>query len=175
MGYGSSSNNRLVKSVEKYSFKENTWQHVADMHHCNHGFCASAFIDQIFVFSSYFGSSCIKFNTKNNKWKIRTSMNDARWDAACTVFQGRVAVSGGFNFNNQHGLNTVGAYDHVADAWSYLPNMIHRRRNHGCTAVNRRGGSGSQFQLCSCAQHGFLNKIETTNPSSYNVENFFSY
>ena len=39
-------------------------------------------------------------------------MNVARADASCTVFEAKIVVTGEQNFKT---LNTVEAYDHIAD------------------------------------------------------------
>ena len=62
-------------------------------------------------------------------------MHQARKFASCTVFEGRVFVSGGFN-NIQ--LNNVEAYDHIDDSWSNMPNMIERRHHHRSVAIKNK-------------------------------------
>ena len=63
-------------------------------------------------------------------------MNDYRMDAASTVFEGRVVVSGGCNANGL--LRSVEAYDHVADKWSYMPSLIHGSCDHNMSAVSNK-------------------------------------
>ena len=66
-------------------------------------------------------------------------MNGERTKAACTVFEGRVVVSGGFrNLHSNDISNTVEAYDHVANTWFKLPNMIERRHYHKSVAVKNK-------------------------------------
>lgn len=40
-------------------------------------------------------------------------MNHARLNPSCAVFEGRIVVFGGYNGGS---LNTVEAYDHIADS-----------------------------------------------------------
>ena len=69
-------------------------------------------------------SSCINLNIHKGRIENIKNMNEARQLPACTTFEGRVVVSGGYvNVNND--LNTVEAYDHVANTWSSMPNMIY--------------------------------------------------
>ena len=63
-------------------------------------------------------------------------MNEARYKTACTVFEGRVVVSGGYR--NGASLNTVESYDHIADEWSYMPNMIEAGYGHNLVAVRNK-------------------------------------
>ena len=64
-------------------------------------------------------------------------MHQSRYDVACTVFDGNVLVSGGYIDERDHfaSTNTVEVYDHVADTWSYMPNMVERRLNHKLVAI----------------------------------------
>ena len=80
--------------------------------------------------------SCTKFDTNDNKWKEVSKMNRRRSDAACRVFEGRVVVSGGTNGANYS--KTVEEYDHVADRWSNMPNMIERRELHCSVAIKNK-------------------------------------
>ena len=66
-------------------------------------------------------------------------MNELRTQAACSVFEGRVVVSGGFRNLNPYDIsNTVEAYDHVANTWFKLPDMIERRHYHKSVAVKNK-------------------------------------
>ena len=62
-------------------------------------------------------------------------MKEARLDAACAVFEGRVVASGGWNDIR---LNTVEAYDHVANTWLQIPNMVKTRYGHKSVAINNK-------------------------------------
>ena len=138
-------NDTIISSIEKYSPTTNTWEHVADMTDDRMRYCACAFMDDIFIIGGRnrnhgkFFNSCLNFDTKQKKWKQVVNMNDVRSLAACTVFEGNVVVSGG-----RHGtytvdeVNTVEAYDHVAETWSYMPNMIERRWGHSSVSYKNK-------------------------------------
>ena len=140
--FGGYDNNLTFRvPVEKYSLINNTWEHVADMSDNRIRFCARAFTDKIFIIGGHnknfdFLNSCLKFETKDKKWEKVAKLNDARSKAACTVFEGRVIVAGGFN--NEQILNTVEAYDHVYDTWSYMPKMIEKRVGNSSVAVRNK-------------------------------------
>ena len=112
-------------------------------------------------------SSCLKFDTKDVKWKEVAAMNEAKAFAACAVFKGRVVVSGGkHGLFREHILRTVVEYDHVSEKWSRLPNMIKRRFGHSSVAINNKlfvVGSfrGNQSETCevfdsTCKKFVFL-------------------
>ena len=130
-----------ILKVEKYSIVNDSLEVVADMFNDRRGFCACGFLDKVFFvggnLEEEITDTCIQFVTKDYTWKDVASMNEARFSAACTVFEGRVVVSGGLN-NNDITLNTVEAYDHVADEWSYMPNMIEAGCGHHLVAVRNK-------------------------------------
>ena len=57
-------------------------------------------------------NSCMDLNIKDNIWRRIARMKEARYVSACSVFEGKLVVSGGVGSVY---LNTVEAYDHVAD------------------------------------------------------------
>ena len=59
-------------------------------------------------------------------------MNESRYNASSIVFEGKIVVSGGCN---NRILNTVEAYDNVANTWTNMPNMNKRRYYHKSVAV----------------------------------------
>ena len=70
----------------------------------------TSFMKCLFVFGGYCDgptSNCFKYICKTGKW-IR-SLIKGRESAACTVFEGKVVVSGSFN---NSGLSSVESYDH---------------------------------------------------------------
>ena len=166
--------NTLVAPIEKYSMVTNTWENVSDMTGDRMGYCACAFMDDIFIIGGRkqnyrdFFNSCLKFDTKDNTWNDIATMKDVREGASCTVFEGKVVVSGGrrdFMFPNDN-LNTVEAYDHISDTWSYLPNMIERRIFHSSVAYKNKlfvfgsafgeGENSCEFYDSTCKKFVFL-------------------
>ena len=122
------------------------------------GCCMCSFIDSIFFiggYNDYFNGyidvkkSGVVYDTISKKWIEVAKMNDNRINAACTVFEGRVVVSGGENSHEY--LRTVEAYDHVPDKWSYMPSMIHESCNHNMLAVSNKLfalGCGEFSDIC---------------------------
>ena len=97
-------------------------------------FCACAFISYILLvggFNDGFLDSCMAWKKTN----VKTFQKWTRQYAACTVFQGRVVVTGR---NSQGFLNTVEAYDHLSDTWSSLPSMIEERLCHSSVDTSNK-------------------------------------
>ena len=140
---GNDDNLNWKLSVEKYTPSANTWKEVTDLKDERYSFCVSAFMDKIVVIGGYYeGSgertkSCLQFDTKGYKWTEIASMNEARSDAACVVFEGKVVVSGGFNTNNVES-NTVESYDVLPNKWSSMPNMINVISDHSLVVVRSK-------------------------------------
>ena len=124
-GYGRY--NKLQVAVEKYSASTNVWSEIAYMHDDRKRFCACAFTDKVFVIGGCHHEdqhldSCVQFDTKDCEWKEAVGMNQPRTSAACTVYEGRIVVSGGTN--NLDDLNSVESYDVLPNRWSIMPSMI---------------------------------------------------
>ena len=143
---GGINNNYRKISIEKYSPFTNTWEKVTDMYDYRSSFSACSFIDDVYIIGGHIPSnineSCVKFNTKSRTWGACAVLNEDRSSASSVVFEGRIVVSGG---NNRGSLNSVEAYDHVADMWSYMSNMVEGRYNHISVTVKNKlfilGGS----------------------------------
>ena len=137
---GIGDNGNPVMPVEKYSPDTNTWNVITQMYDRRINFCACSFIDSLYVltgFLNYCINSCLVFDTTNITWKEISRINEARFDASCVVFEGRIVVSGGLN-NNDEILNTVEAYDHVDNSWTNMPNMIEERYCHKSVAIKNK-------------------------------------
>ena len=133
----------LVMSLEKYSPSTNTWSKVADMFDNRAYYCVCAYMDKIFVIGGFSASvldttnSCLQFNTEDKSWKEVAEMNEARYNAACSVFEERIVVSGGQDINGFE-LNTVESYDVIANKWSSMPSMIHSQSSHSLVVVKSK-------------------------------------
>ena len=128
-----------ITSVEKYSHSTKSWEKVLDMYDSRRCYNACSFMDDVYITGGRlrgYTNSCVKFNTKYQSWKKVSPMNEARRYTACAVFNGRVVVSGGYTNNGT--LTTVETYDHVADSWSYMSNMIHARFLHKSVTVKNK-------------------------------------
>ena len=133
-------------TVEKYSLIDKNCREVAKIKRNRSQFCVCGLIDKTYVIGGYqkrnsSTNSCIQFDTKNNKWNEVSRMSEPRVSAACTVFQGRVVVSGGFDVQNGNfeiDFHTVEMYDHTSNSWSYMPQMNEARSFHGSVAIRNK-------------------------------------
>ena len=133
------------KKVEKYSQGTKNWEYVTDMIDGRKYFCACSLMDNVYIFGGLMGeilndghelATCFELNTKCLKWKKLSRMNNASMFSACSVFEGRIVVSGGsYNFGR---FKTVKAYDHVGNTWENMPNMINARDGHKSVAVKNK-------------------------------------
>ena len=164
-------NDNRRMSVQKYFSKLNIWKVVADYSNDYiESFGVCVFMKKVYliggkiifgdnVFNGYdLMNKCFAFSQVNSKVQQVTPMNVWRSNAACTVFEGKVVVSGGC-----YTQQTVEVYDHVADTWSYMPNMIKRRRYHDLVAIkNKLFAIGGREHSCevydSCSKKFFLLK-----------------
>ena len=132
-----------IMSVEKYSIAHNKWETIASMYDHGVNFSLCSFLQDVYVIGGQLKqtitNTCVKFNTFNRKWTKLTGPKNARCYAACTVFEGKVVVSGGMNnFETDAILNTVETYDPFGDLWTNLPNMIYPHCLHKTVAVKNR-------------------------------------
>ena len=143
---GKDDNFDCIMSIEKYSSDTKTWKVVGYMTTQCVDFCASSFMGNAYVFGGYTqqraAKSCYRFKTADCIMDEIAKMGTARYYSACAVFEGKIVVSGG---SNLHRLNTVEAYDHVANEWTSMPNMVEERSSHKSVAIKNRlyiiGGS----------------------------------
>ena len=175
-----------VVVVQKYLSKTNSWDYnaVASFNIPMESFGVCVFMRKVYLIGGlvpYGGmlsctkvlDSCLEFNSVNYKIQNIKPMNECRYAAACTVFKGRVVVSGGEGIDDT--TNAVEFYDHVADKWSYMPNMVKRRAYHGLVAVkNKLFAIGGRENTCevydSCSKRFSLLNLPKKN-FKFNFEN----
>ena len=58
-------------------------------------------------------------------------MNENKYFASNTVFEGKVVDNGGYS-------NSVEAYDYHENKWNYLPNMIEERNSHATVSMGNK-------------------------------------
>ena len=178
-----------TRSVEKFSLITNACEKVAEMPVYREEFCVCAFMGNIYIIGGVLyptGSTidhwcmrptntCLRFDTNGNEWKQIAGMNGSRLLSACSVFGGKIVVSGGTPMED-----TVEMYDHVADTWSFLPNMLQGRELHASVAVrNKLYVFGGQTATCEvfdadCNKFVFIKPPPTlispfTTPISYGL------
>ena len=129
--------------VQKYSVAENKWEKISGPYQHSRGYCICALMDKVYVIGgniNYGGSkeSCVGFSTKTHKWTKLEWMIEVTDCAACSLFEGRIVVSGGFPLGRVPETKTVTEYDHVADAWRRMPNMNSGKAIHQQVTVGSK-------------------------------------
>ena len=168
--FGGRASNRQtpIMSVEKYSTTTKTWEFIARMYDKREQFCACSFMDVVYVIGGYLKrseNSCVMFNTKSRLWKTVSRLDEARFGAACTVFEGKIVVSGGQSTGLRRSLNSVEAYDDLSEAWSNLPNMIKSRNYHKMVAMkNKMFVVGVGETMCCEVYDSYCNNFVLLKP-----------
>ena len=91
---GYSKNNTYDKSIKKFCIKNKTWSCKTQLYLNGNEFCLCSFKKNLYVLD---GTSFFLYNSKNDKWTQRAEINQTRCYAACTVFEGKIVVTGGIN------------------------------------------------------------------------------
>ena len=176
---GQDSEYKCVMPIEKYSPITKTWEIIADMYDDRTRFCACSFINNIYVIGGHVGdsiNSCIKFNTNDHKWEEVARLEEARRDASCAVFEGKVVTSGGNNKNGKS--NSVEAYDHITNLWSNMPNMVEERSEHKLVAIKDKlyvVGGGPIFTYTCEVFNSTSNKFVLIKPPPESCEMYIRW
>ena len=114
---GKDINLNCITSIEKYSSFTNAWETLACMPDERNNYCVCSFMGNAYVLGGYTQNeilySCLMFNPGDCSWKEVAEMNEPRYNASCTVFEGNIVATGGFNDDL---LNAGETYDHVANS-----------------------------------------------------------
>ena len=115
--------------------------------------CLTKEVSTVFVLSNIIGgrknichkrlSSFLVYNTKMDKWIQKADISMNRLFLACTLFEGKIVVSGGMS--DFEDIKSVEAYDYYENKWTYLPDMIEGRCVHASVSMGNKmfviGGS----------------------------------
>ena len=142
--FGGFDENNRIMTIEKYSLLDDCWSNVSDMYDNRTGYCICSFMNKLYIIGGYNKCSsllsALQFDpncTSNNKWNEVARMNQARDNAACVVFEGKIVVSGGLNINYR-ALSTVESYDVIGNEWLPMANMINTTYAHSLVAVRNK-------------------------------------
>ena len=147
------------RSIKSYSILTKNWRSLIKYPAQCVGLCACTLIGKIYIFSDKDVNKnvkfCISFDTKTEKLNEIAPMLEKRSYSACAVLEGRLVLSGGYD-NTSRIIKTVEVYDHCANEWSRMPDMLEARRNHASVSIKNKlymiGGDSSQsevFDTCS--------------------------
>ena len=97
--------------------------------------------------------SCMFYDKRDDKWTSIAGTMEGRKNAACTVFEGKIVVSGGtktiqaslrklrnppiiMQVNKDETISSVEVYDYHENKWSFFPFMLKPRSNHTAVSIN---------------------------------------
>ena len=93
--------------------------------------------------------TCLKYSTRSSKWSYITSVCNTRSYAACTVFEGKIVMSGGV-FRSHGDIKSVEAYNCHINKWTRLPDMKNKKASHETISMgnNMFVIGGDFFKTC---------------------------
>ena len=105
-------------------------------------YCVCSFMQKLIVIGGCKDcdtlNSCMAYDIKTNKWTYIASMNVSRKDTSCTVFQGKVVVTGGWIRSSFRYLKSVEAYCFHENKWTQLPDMLKKRCNSSTVSIGNK-------------------------------------
>ena len=132
-----------LEIVVNNSLNSVNWKITSQYRNMRCEFSVCSFKQNLFIIvgTSYISNKlldrCLKFDVKLNKWSSITNTNERRSKTACTVFYGKIVISGGFN-SELVCLKSVEAYDHHEDKWNFLPDMLFERCGHSAVSMGNK-------------------------------------
>ena len=136
-------------------------------------YCACSFMRSLYVFGGNISlsknniiksNSCSKYDTKTSQWSCIAEMKIDRNRVACSVFEGKIVVSGGYS-----NLKSVEAYDYYENKWNNFPGMIQGRDFHGSVSLgNKLFVIGFTFEVFDSLFRIFT-KIKKINKKFYSL------
>ena len=105
--------------------------------------------------------SHMKYDIVNDKWCKLASINQPRYYPACTVYQGKIVVSGGRPSDVEYYQlsKSVEAYDHYKNQWSFLPDMIETKGHHSAVSISSKlfviDGYDNSIEVFDSISHKF--------------------
>ena len=149
---GYDENYSWTSSFEMYSIKKKHWKNLSPVHFDQEYYSVCSFMQSIYViggyfrtyheeilidnYDNYYKNDCYKYDTKGNKWYQVACLQTKRSNSACTVFEGKVVVTGGFTLNVERSLSyhealkSVESYDHHDNKWTCLSDLNTAKSYH---------------------------------------------
>ena len=138
-------------------------------------YCISSFMKQVFVIGGTDTNSCMKYDLNTEQWTNIANTLEIRDTSACTVFEGKIVVSGGCinNNSNRIGLRSVEIYDYHENKWSFLPEMIYGMSFHKLVSMGNKMfvvGDNNQCEVFDSFSRKFslIKRIPSDNYIIYN-------
>ena len=153
-------NRRYLTSTSMYSFANKNWKNLPAIVDEQSTYYACSFMQKLFLLcekntQSVKGNTCVFYDKKTNEWTHIASMTENRKKAACTVYKGKIVLSGGYrevemeitllSYPPQYRTslednetNSVEAYDHHENKWYSFPSMLSPRYYHSAVCISNK-------------------------------------
>ena len=137
-------------SFMMYSSSTNNWKNLPSGKTPRTKCSICTFMQKLFVIcgKDYWGRydrSCMFYDKQSENWSSFAAMMEERERAACTVFEGKIVVSGGLTevhvgFGDLHAiiLNSVEVYEYHENKWSYFPSMLNPNYDHTAVSISNK-------------------------------------
>ena len=135
-------NDNDIKFCNKSRIGSSTKQINLDKEH----FSACSFINNLYLACKT--GNFFVYNFKNNYCTELSNMNETRYNAACTVFEIKIVVTGGEYTSGFR--KSVEAYDYYENKWTYLPDMIKVRHYHASVSMGNKLFVVGGYNTSSC-------------------------
>ena len=162
-------------TVEIFSHSSKMWrlQYVKFDNRCC--YCACFFMSKLYVIGGFLSingdllGSCFANNLNSVRSSKLSDLNVARYDAACTIFESRIVVTGGRD--EDYDLKSVEAYDYYENKRTYLPDMVEERSQHavvsmGCKIFVIGGNCTTSCEVFNSFSRKFTTLKSASNLSS---------
>ena len=136
-----------LEIVVNNSLNSVNWKITSQYRNMRCEFSVCSFKQNLFIIvgTSYISNKlldrCLKFDVKLNKWSSIANINEKRRELACTVFDGKIVISGEYyreNCGDYEYLPSVEAYDHHENKWTFLPDMQFERSEHSAVSMGNK-------------------------------------
>ena len=160
-------------SVKLYSSSTNSWKYLPSVIEQTINYCICSFMQKLFVIGGRDTydkfdrkDTCMFYDKQSGSWTTIEAMMECRENEACTVFEGKIVVSGGTKTiqvslrllrnppiirqtDKDKTVSSVEAYDYHENKWSSFPSMLTPRENHTAVSISNKmfviGGSDVTF------------------------------
>lgn len=127
-------------SVELLKSNKNHWIYKTELPDKGEYFFICSFKQNLYIIGGRNNNgrilkSCFVYNMKCDIWNQIADMHEQRELADCTVYEGRIVVSGGWNNGS---LKSREAHDNYENKWAYLPDMIEIRHVHASISTGNK-------------------------------------
>ena len=124
---------KFCNSSRKFCYKTQTWSSETKLPVNDNYYCVCTFKKKLYVIHG--DKIMFVYNLKKEKWTQLADTKQKRHNAACTVFEGKIVVTGGKYYRT---LKSVEAYDHYENKLTYLPDMIEERLFHASVSMGNK-------------------------------------